>query len=729
MQADWPLVSDLVLVGGGHAHALVARMWGMDPMPGGRVTIVNPNPAAPYTGMLPGHIAGHYPREALMIDLVRLARFAGARLILDRAVGIDREKRLVLLEGRAPIRFDVASVDVGIGSGLPELPGFAAHGVAAKPLGDYAQRWEAFVARRLVWPRVVVIGAGVGGAELALASMHRLHRDGAKPQVTLIDRAPEVLPGVPERTRARLMAELEAAEVAVLAGVEPVAVERDAVVLADGRRLGSDFTLSVAGARGQGWLAGIGLEVLDGHLVVGPSLQTSDPAIFAAGDCAHLSHAPRPKAGVYAVRAAPVLAANLKAALAGGRMRSFQPQRDYLKLISLGDRRALADRSGLRAGGGWLWRWKDRIDRRFMAMFEEYPAMPGPVLPAAVPAALRRVVAERPLCAGCGAKVGPGALSSALTGLGAPGRADVLSGPGDDAAVLAFGSGVQVVTTDHLRAFTPDAGVMARIAAVHALGDVWAMGAKPQAVLAQVILPRLGPELQAEMLAEVMEAAGEVVREAGADLVGGHTTIGAELTLGFTVTGLAGRVVAKGGAQPGDALVLTKAIGVGVILAAEMGLARVPGMILGEAWAGALSAMSRSLGPAAAVLAPEAHAMTDVTGFGLAGHLLEMLDASGCSAELELGAVPVLPGALELAAAGWESSLAPANRAAVDWRMEAASGPRVALLADPQTGGGLLAAVPGDRAGALVAALRALGEPAAVIGRVEAGPVEVKVRG
>lgn len=729
MQADWPLVSDLVLVGGGHAHALVARMWGMDPMPGVRVTIVNPNPAAPYTGMLPGHIAGHYPREALMIDLVRLARFAGARLILDRAVGIDRERRLVLLEGRAPIRFDVASVDVGIGSGLPELPGFAAHGVAAKPLGDYARRWEEFVARRLVWPRMVVIGAGVGGVELALASMHRLRLGGAKPRVTLIDRSPGLLPGVPGRTRARLMAELEAAEITVLTGVEPVAVERDAVVLADGQRIGSEFTLSVAGARGQGWLAETGLDLVDGHLAVGPSLQTSDPAIFAAGDCAHLSHAPRPKAGVYAVRAAPVLAANLKAALAGGRMRAFHPQRDYLKLISLGDRRALADRSGLRMGGAWLWRWKDRIDRRFMAMFEDCPAMPGPVLPARVPAALQAAVAARPLCAGCGAKVGPGALSGALAGLGAPVRPDVLSGPGDDAAVLAAGSAVQVVTTDHLRAFTSDARAMARIAANHALGDVWAMGAAPQAVLAQVILPRLGPEMLAEMLAEIMAEAGAVVRAAGADLVGGHTTVGAELTLGFTVTGLASKAVRKGGAQPGDALVLTRALGTGVILAAEMGLARVPGLILGEAWAGAMAAMSRPLGPAAALLAPLADAMTDVTGFGLAGHMLEMLAASGCSAEVDLAAVPVLPGALELAAAGWESSLAPANRAAVDWRMEAPVGPRSALLYDPQTGGGLLAAVPADEAGALVAALRALGEPAAVIGRVLAGPVALRVRG
>lgn len=730
MQADWPLVSDLVLVGGGHAHALVARLWAMDPVPGVRLTLVNPDPAAPYTGMLPGHIAGHYPREALMIDLVRLARAAGARLILDRATGIDLAARQVRLAGRPPIRFDVASVDVGIGSGLPDLPGFAEHGVAAKPLGDYALRWQAFVDRKLPAPRVVVIGGGIGGIELALASMHRLDRGGARAKVVLVDRTAELLPGLPAATRRRLQDELEAAGIEVLTGAVPVAVEAEAVVLADGRRVGSDFTLAVAGARGQGWLAETGLALQEGHLVVGQTLQTSDPGIFAAGDCAHLAHAPRPKAGVFAVRAAPVLAANLRAALTGGTMRSYQPQRDYLKLISLGDRRALADRSGLRAGGEWLWRWKDRIDRRFMAMFDDLPAMPAPSLPPAAPPALRNLMAERPLCAGCGAKVGPGALAGALAGLGAPHRSDVRSGPGDDAAVLDLpGGGLQVLTTDHLRAFTPDARILTRVAALHALGDVWAMGARPQAVMAQLVLPRLGAALQAEILAEILDEAASVVRAAGADLVGGHTSQGAELTIGFTVTGLADRVVAKGGARPGDALVLTRPIGTGVILAAEMGMARVPGLILGEAWAGALAAMSRPLGPAAAVLAPVAHAMTDVTGFGLAGHLVEMLEASGCGARLDLEAVPVLPGALDLAAAGWGSSLAPQNRAALGWRLEAPAGPRADLLVDPQTGGGLLAAVPAGAAPGIVARLRDLGEPAAVIGGVDAGPVVLRVSG
>lgn len=717
-----PLVRDLVLIGGGHAHALVLRMWGMNPLPGARVTVINPGPVAPYTGMLPGHVAGHYTRDEMMIDLVRLCRFAGARVILDRAVGIDRAAGLVLLQDRGAVRYDVASVDIGIGSGLPDVPGMADHAVAAKPLGHYAIAWQAFVAKGLAFPRVVVIGAGVGGVELALASAHRLHAAGAKPQITVVDRGDTALPGLGHGARAALLRQAAAMGVRLITAASPVSVTPDAVMLSTGEVLGSDFTLSVAGAQPQGWLADTGLDLHQGFLTVTPTLQTSDPAIFAAGDAAHMGFAPRPKAGVFAVRQAPVLHHNLAAALSGGALRRYKPQRDYLKLISTGDKRAVADKFGLRLGGGWLWRVKDRIDRAFMDKFAEYPTMPTAALPAQSALGLAAMLGDKPLCGGCGAKVGAGALVGALSALPLPRRPEVLSGPGDDAAILATPTGVQVLTTDHLRSFTADPGLMARIAAIHALGDIWAMGATPQVALAQITLPRLSPPLQADMLAQVMQAASAVFAAAGADVVGGHTSIGDELTIGFTVTGLAATPITKSGAQPGDALILTKPIGSGTILAAEMAMARLPDLMLGEVWAGCIAMMQRPLGPAASILAPHAHAMTDVTGFGLAGHLLEMMEASTTAATVTLADIPLMPGAAELAAAGHASSLAPDNRAATDWRM---TGPDTPLLHDPQTAGGLLASVPADQADTLLAALLAAGETAAIIGHVGAGPAHL----
>ncbi|WP_127903153.1 selenide, water dikinase SelD [Solirhodobacter olei] len=719
MQPQIPLTRDLVLIGGGHAHALVLLRWGMKPLPGTRLTVIDPNPTAPYTGMLPGLIAGHYAPEELQIDLVRLARHAGARLILGRATGIDRAARRIAVPGRPDVRYDLASIDIGITSDLPSLPGAAEHAVAAKPLGAYAVRWDAFVAAPPDPAPVVILGAGLAGAELALATAHRLRRAGIeRPEVSLVEQAATPLAGVGAATRRALLRHMARQGVELITGTTAAEVTEGAVRLSDGRVLPSAFTLTATGARPHPWLAQTGLELTDGFITVGPTLRsTTDPAIFAAGDCAHLAHAPRPKAGVFAVREAPVLFRNLRAALTGARPRRYHPQRDYLKLVSTGGRGAVADKWG-RALDGWLlWRWKDRIDRRFMRMFRHLPQMPPPHLPHPLTLGVAEELSgSKPLCGGCGAKIGPGALAAALSGLPGPQRADVLSGPGDDAAVIELGSTREVITTDHLRAFCEDPYLMARIAATHALGDIWAMGAAPRAALVQVTVPRASERLQADMMAELMAAASAVFRAAGADIVGGHSSIGAELTIGFTVTGLAERPISKAGAQPGDALILTKPLGTGTVLAAEMARA-APGDAVAAAWA----SMIRPLGPAAAILAPEAHAMTDVTGFGLAGHLLEILEASGAAVEIDLDAVPCLPGAEALAAAGEASTLAPANLAAVAPQLSVPEGPKAALLVDPQTGGGLLAAVPGAAAEGLLTQLRAAGEEAAIIGRVVAG--------
>jgi len=720
-----PLTRDLVLVGGGHAHALVLRRWGMRPLAGARLTLVSPAPTAPYTGMLPGHIAGHYPREALEIDLVRLARHAGARLILDRAAGLDLAAGRVLLQRGRPVAWDVAALDIGITSDMPDLPGFAEHAVAAKPLDAYATRWAAFlaeVAAGRAAPQVAVLGGGVAGVELALAMAHRLRAMGPPPAVTVIEAGPEPLPGTGAGARAALLRHMDRLGVTIRTGRRATAIEAGAVLLDDGSRLPAALTVGAAGAQPQGWLADTGLALTDGAVTVDRHLRSvTDPRVFAAGDCAHMAESPRPRAGVFAVRQAPVLWHNLRAALGAGRPRPYRPQRDYLKLISTGGKGAVADKWGRTLDGGWLWWLKDRIDARFMAGLSQLPPMPGPPLPRHTATGLREELAGgRPLCAGCGAKVGPGALRASLARLPATPRTDLLTGPGDDAAVLRHGEGVQVLTTDHLRALTPDARLMARIAALHALGDVWAMGAAPQAALASLTLPRMSEALQTRTLTEILEAAAEVFAAEGAALAGGHTSLGDELTLGFTVTGLAARPIPKGGARPGDALILTGALGSGTLLAAEMARdARGPD--IARLW----ERMSTPQGPAARLLAPHARAMTDVTGFGLAGHLLEMLEASGTAATLAPEAIPLLPGAAE-ASRRHASTLAPANRAALAGKVALPDTPLGALLLDPQTAGPLLAAVPAPQAAGLVAALRTAGFPeASEIGHITSGPAAI----
>ncbi len=719
-----PLTQEVVFIGGGHTHALVLRSWGMKPLPGARLTLINPGPDAPYTGMLPGHVAGHYDRETLDIDMVRLARFAGARLILDKACGIDRAARRVILESGRRVAYDVLSIDIGITSDLPGSFDGVEHTIPAKPLGAYADAWAEFrskVARGEAKAQVAVIGGGVGGVELSMAMAYALRSDGATPEVTVIDWG-EALPGLGARPRAKLDAAMEGLGVTLIEDTQVTRVTSSKVEM-HAASVPSAFTVAVTGARPYGWLGETGLDLTDGFVDVGPRLRsTTDPRIYAVGDCAHLTHAPVVKAGVYAVREAPILFNNLRADLTGDAPKRYDPQRDYLKLISMGGKRALADKWGLGLSGALLWRWKDRIDRKFMDQFTKLAPMRPPALPRVVADGVPEALGPKPLCGGCGAKVGGAALRDVLVELPRAGRGDVETLPGDDAAVLQVGGARQVLTTDHLRAFTEDPALMARIAAIHALGDVWAMGAAPQAALASVILPRLSDRLQKDWMAEIMEAAATVIGDAGAEIVGGHSSIGSELTIGFTVTGLLERAaITLTGAQTGDALILTKPIGSGTVLAAEMQLAAK------GAWvAEALSLMQVAQGDAAKILSG-AHAMTDVTGFGLAGHLAGICRASEVGACLDLSAIPVMKGAVHLAENGVTSTLYEANRSGAGVVIGADS-PRGKLLFDPQTAGGLLAAVDAADADAIVRDLRAAGHDAAWIGEITEGPPEIECR-
>ncbi len=702
-----PLTQDLVLIGGGHTHALVLRKWGMNRLAGARLTVIHPGPTAPYSGMLPGYVAGHYDREALDIDLIRLARFAGARVIAGNATSIDLDTRQVLVAGRPPVGFDLASVNIGITSNMPDLAGFAKHGVPAKPLGPFAAKWRAF----LDGPEpgeVAVIGGGVAGAELAMAMANALKERGRPGNsITLIDSA-DALSTLGEKASGRIRAAMLALGVEVVEKAQITSIHTDHILLENGARIAARFTTGAAGARAHGWIGESGLALMDGFIEVDQTLCSSDPGVFAAGDCVHLSETPRPKAGVFAVRQAPVLYHNLRAVLTGDPLRRYRPQRDYLKLISLGTKSALAEKQGIVFAGPLMWHWKDHIDQKFMDQFQVLPPMARPSIPALHTTGLPEALGDKPLCGGCGAKVGRQSLRGALQGLTPSTRDDIRPLPGDDAALLLTGGTRQVMTSDHLRAITDDPVLMTRIAAIHALGDIWAMGAVPQAATATVILPRLSPALQERTLNEIMVTADTVMRAAGAEIVGGHTSIGAELTIGFTVTGLCeNEPITLGGGQVGDALILTKPLGSGVLMAAEMaGLAK-------GAWVlEAYEYQVQSQAQAAEILAV-AHAMSDVTGFGLAGHLLGMCEVSGVGACLDLARIPMMNGAVEMDTQGVQSSLYEENRALVPGLPDSGKG---ALLFDPQTAGGLLAAVAHDQADQLVAQLSDAGYTAARIG-------------
>ena len=712
MQQLGPIKQDLVLVGGGHAHVHVLKSFAMRPAAGVRVTLVARDVETPYSGMLPGYVAGHYSLDECHIDLGRLARFAGARLIRDEAIGLDRVRSALLCGAHPEIRYDLLSLDIGSTPRSDDVPGAVEHAISVKPIDRFAARWEALLARAHETPRLrlVVVGGGAGGVELALSAQHRLTQlKGYVGEVTLVTRE-GLLPSHNTRVRQLFERILADHRIAVLTGRPVIRVAPRVLMCADGRRVEFDEALWVTQAGAAPWLAETGLPLTpEGFIAVDDRLRSiGDPRVFAAGDVATMLAHPREKAGVYAVRQGRPLAVNLRRALAGRRLRRAVPQKRALALIGTGDRQAVASRGPFVAYGPRLWQVKEWIDRRWMRRYTELPQMlPEP--------------GEDPMrCGGCAAKV-PAAVLSRVMGRLEPATSGAvmigLDSP-DDAALISFrGAPPLLQTVDFFRAMVDDPYLFGRLAATHALGDIYAMGGAPETALAIATLPPARPPIVEHDLFHMLSGGIEVLEAAGAVLVGGHSAEGAELALGFAVTGrpLPGKLLRKSGLRYGDRLILTKPLGTGVVLAGE-----ARGLVPARIVTGALAIMLQSAEPAArCLLAHRASACTDVTGFGLLGHLLEMLRASQMDAILDPEAIPALDGALPLLRRGVTSSLHADNVAALTALGVAGQTHEIApLLIDPQTAGGLLAGVPPESAPTCLAQLRDLGYRAALIGRI-----------
>ncbi len=727
MKSTIPIAKRIVLIGGGHAHVTVLRAFGMTPEPGVAITLIAKELDAPYSGMLPGFVAGHYTLDDCHIDLVRLAHSCDARLIHGEAVGVDRRQRRVMIQGRPALGYDVLSIDTGITPQFGDIDGASEHAIAVKPVSTFAPRWEALYARamRPDGPRrIVVVGTGAAGFELVLAIRHRLRADAARHGIdaasfhfALIGSG-GVLPTHNARARSLGLAALRDRSVEVIERDAAVHIAPREITLSSGRRIAADAVLVTTKAAPPVWFADTDLpRNAQGFLAVRPSLQLlDDEDVFAVGDCAAVVEYPREKAGVFAVRQGPPLAENLRRRARDAAAKPFHPQRQFLTLLSLGDRSAIAARGTFAAAGQWAWIWKDRIDRTFMDRFNVMPTMAISEADADASDAMR--------CGGCAAKIGPLTLARALDRLGSPlvPLAVKDQSPGDDAAVLDLGAAsgeLRLETVDFFRAIWPEPYVMGEIAAAHALSDVFAKGGVPDHVLAVAVLPYAAPRQSEDDLYQLMAGARAVFDAEGVALVGGHSGEGQEMSIGFFVSGRVARddLVPKRGLRAGDVLIVTKPLGTGIVFAAWMrGKARAREI------AAALGSMRRTNAAAASILrAHGVSAATDVTGFGLAGHLIEMLEASGVGARIDWARCPLLPGVAALAEAGIGSTLLPENLAlAAKVAGVGRSDPRLAILFDPQTSGGLIAGIPAAQAEACLAALAACGLTAAAIGDVVA---------
>lgn len=691
--------SRLVLLGGGHAHIQVLKSLRMSPLPEVEVILVSDRLEAPYSGMLPGRLAGWFEDSEMQFDLPRLCAQSGVTFIQGAVNGVDLKSRLISIEGRAPLAFDFVSVNVGIRPRQNIAVKNSERVVPLKPISELLDRWKK--REHVGASRWAVIGGGAAGYEVAsVLALETGH------QVTLIEQGAEILAAHAGSVRRKASRALDRLGVRVL---------KDCAVQAiDGARVETragvfefDHILLATAAEAPPWLKNAEWTLSrDGFLQVNEFLQSvSHPRVFGAGDCVQFGPEGLPKAGVYAVRQGPALIRNLRSALMSQPLRKYRPQSRFLSLLVSGDQEALLSYGPFSARGRWVWRWKERIDRQFMMNFQ----------PRMEPMAMAEM--EHNTCGGCGAKAAASLLQEVLPQIGASLKFEDAVGVPEHESLVS--------TIDGFRTFTKDNYFFAQVATWHALNDLFACGADP--VQVNVFVNLQGRGQQAAELRELMWGVNRVLEACGASLGNAHTAEGMETALVLNIIGRARRAPwPKGGAQVGDVLILTKPLGTGASLQAwQQG--HLPAREWRELMDHLLLAHQRL---------PEAlgrltvHACTDISGFGLAGHLCEMVEPSGLSAVLDSSQIPSLSSFDLSMEKNVSAFLSRDNRRSFLARVEGDLRRReLDLFFDPQTHGPLVFAVPAVERDQALGALRGLGfSQAAAIGEITRGGKPVQVR-
>ena len=711
-----PHVKHLVLIGGGHSHVSVIKQLGMKPLPEVRITLISESTYTPYSGMLPGLIAGHYSFDDCHIDLRKLCQWADIRFICSTVKGLKPAEKKIICHQYPSLSYDLLSINTGSQPRLDTINGALQHGHAVKPVNNFLCQWQQWLNSSAATDQtyhIIMVGGGAAGVEVLLAMHYHIHStSNIRTNFTLICSDKSILSTHNKRVQNFFQQHLNRLGIKIITNQKVAAITAHRLLLTDGQTLDVDFVTLAIDAGAQTWLTESGLQCDNkGFIQVDRYLRSiSHPDIFAAGDSAAFTPSPLPKAGVYAVRQGSILTGNLIATLKKHSLRPFKPQHRFLSLLTTGERHAVASRGPLFATGKWVWYWKNHIDRKFMARFNPTPMT--------VNNNSDDISIKTMRCGGCGAKINSSILQNVLTKLDIQPNPDIVNSLGDDAAIINLPAGIQwVQSVDFFRYFIDDPYLFGRISAIHSLGDIYAMGAKPHSALVTAVIPYSQTAIMEETLRHLMLGILTTLNNENTTLIGGHSGEGSELAAGLTVNGTLtpGQALTKSGFSHGDNLILTKPIGTGVLLAANM-TANCQGRWLDNAF----TFMLQSNQSAATILRTNgAHGCTDVTGFGLLGHLQEILTASQCGATITLDKIPVLDGALQCSAQGIKSTLYSANEQSNNRQNYTGQHPAFPLLFDPQTAGGLLAGIPAHFTDKCLRALADAGYTAAKIGWID----------
>lgn len=725
IQNDRPQI-DLVLVGGGHAHVSVLRSFGMKPVPGLRITLITDVLDAPYSGMLPGYVEGQWQYDDMHIHLGQLCQFAGARLIHAQVEDINLAHQQIFIQGQSPVSYDFLSLNCGAIPDLSPIKGAVKHAIAVKPISHFLEKLPNQLDGKTQFS---VVGGGAAGTELAIALRARFKGMGDALAIRVFSRSDRLVPQAPLKVSDIVEKACISQHIEIHHNADVSEIEQDAILTSNGT-YPSDYHFIVTGVKPASWVSRLSCEHdANGFLLARKTFQLKGyDNVFAAGDVMQIEGDERPKAGVFAVRAGPILVQNIRRILDDKPLVHYRPQRKYLAIIGLGNGRAVGFRSNFVVSGKAVWEWKKWIDVRFMDRFNKLPNMPQPTTD--YPPAIQRMrpaTAQHVMyCSGCGSKAGPDILKIALhdacnTALELGADPKYLPSPDElsDSAHLKFEKtkplkNHQIIQSiDTISQHISDPFIFGRIATLHAMSDIFVSGGEMHSAVATIALRRGSPEIQQRDLTAKLAGAMLECANHNAKLIGGHTIAADEASMGLAVTGLVHeKYFEQDLGSETLAIILTKPLGIGVILAAQM-QTHVPSKAIIETQ----KIMLQSNFRATQILMQQGCvAMTDVTGFGLAGHLHHLMRTHKLAgAEIRLNALPLLDYAPVLSAEGVASSLLAQNRlstpliTAYKRHEDKMLATKEDLMFDPQTSGGVVGLVAVSKAEQTIETLRKAG--------------------
>ncbi len=665
------LEKEILLVGGGHCHSLLIRKLAMNPLPKNiRVALISESVLTPYSGMLPGFIAGNYSYEETHIDLLRLCQRAQVRFIQGKVTGLNLEQRQILYDGGHLI-WDILSLNIG---SRHRKEGWKKVGLAQEP-------------------QIVIVGGGLAGIEIAFAFREKYTKSADNISIHLIEKSATILSELPLKTRIKLEEILKRKNISIHTQVEIQETLHDHVILSSGARIFYTELFTLTGPNTPEWLKASGLKLsTQGFIAVNDYLQSSHPDVFAVGDIADMTKTPRPKSGVFSVRQAPILFENIARTLQQKSLTRFYPQKNFLKIINIEEKNACTIYKNFFLISPLSMKLKDFIDRKFMKKFSPFEE------------SIQKE--DRYRCLGCAAKVSGNVLHKALADTLNPAKnRQALSF--DDAALFTIPPGQSLVQSiDYMPSMISDPKTFGRIVTLHSFNDILAKGATPHSAMVLSTIPFQASHLMSDDARALLAGVNEELQKLGALLLGGHTSEGEKLGCGITCQGTLypADFIPNTLTKEHHALILTKPLGVGVLFAAYM-RGKAKGIWIEQA----LKEMLKSHYKLPGLLKKfQANAATDISGFGLLGHLREMLERSTLKVKLDLKKIPILVGALECFQKGIKSSIADENeiyKKHIDVMYENfALGHEI--LFDPQTSGGILCSIPSDHAEEFVHAIK-----------------------